>query len=217
MKTFLSIGSGPGMGSATAERFAKEGFQIILSARNATKTQELADELKAKGYTVAVRTVDASDPSSVASLISNVENEFGPIDVLHYNAASMRKATILEQPRDTFTTDLAVNIGGALVAAQAVVPKMSERGSGSILLTGGGYSLKPNPDYLSLSIGKAGIRALTYGLFESLKDKGIHVATVTVEALVSPGSKDAEAVAEHFWQLHNQPKGSWTPEVKYAP
>ena len=137
MKTFLSIGSGPGMGSATAERFAKEGFQIILSARNATKTQELADELKAKGYTVAVRTVDASDPSSVASLISNVENEFGPIDVLHYNAASMRKATILEQPRDTFTTDLAVNIGGALVAAQAVVPKMSERGSGSILLTGG--------------------------------------------------------------------------------
>ena len=49
-----------------------------------------------------MRTVDASDPSSVASLISNVENEFGRIDVLHYNAASMRKATILEQPRDTF-------------------------------------------------------------------------------------------------------------------
>jgi NADP-dependent 3-hydroxy acid dehydrogenase YdfG len=87
--------------------------------------------------------------------------------VLHYNAASMRKATILEQPRDTFDTDLAANIGGALVAAQAVIPKMSERGSGSILLTGGGYSLKPNPEYLSLSIGKAGIRALAYGLFET--------------------------------------------------
>jgi NAD(P)-dependent dehydrogenase (short-subunit alcohol dehydrogenase family) len=42
MKTFLSIGSGPGMGIATAERFAKEGFQIVLSARNVTKTQELA-------------------------------------------------------------------------------------------------------------------------------------------------------------------------------
>jgi short-subunit dehydrogenase len=64
---------------------------------------------------------------------------------------------------------------------------------GRFLLTGGGYSLKPNPDYLSLSIGKAGIRALTYGLFESLKDRGIHVATVIVEALVSPGSKDADA------------------------
>jgi NAD(P)-dependent dehydrogenase (short-subunit alcohol dehydrogenase family) len=215
--TFLSIGSGPGMGFATAERFAKEGFQIILSARNAAKTQELAGQLMAKGYTVAARTVDASDQASVAALVSKVENEFGAIDVLHYNAASIRKATILEQPRDSFNTDLAINIGGALVAAQAAVPKMTKRGSGSILLTGGGYSLKPNPEYLSLSIGKAGIRALAYGLFESSKAKGIHVATVTVEALVSPGSKAAEAVAEHFWQLHNQPIGSWAPEAKYAP
>ena len=93
---------------------------------------------------------------------------------------------------------------------------MSERGSGSILLTGGGFALEPNPEYLSLSIGKAAIRALALGLFDSLKEKGIHVATVTVAALVSPASKDAEAVAEHFWQLHAQPKGSWTAEVKYA-
>jgi NAD(P)-dependent dehydrogenase (short-subunit alcohol dehydrogenase family) len=52
MKTFLSIGSGPGMGLATAERFAEESFQVVLSARNAAKTQELADQLKAKGYKV---------------------------------------------------------------------------------------------------------------------------------------------------------------------
>ena len=49
MKTFLSTGSGPGMGLATAERFAKEGFQVVLRARNAAKTQELADQLRARG------------------------------------------------------------------------------------------------------------------------------------------------------------------------
>ena len=76
--------------------------------------------------------------------------------------------------------------------------------------------MEPNPEYLSLSIGKAGIRALAHGLFESMKDKGIHVATVTVAAYVSPGSKDAEAVADRFWQLHSQPQGFWTAEVKYA-
>jgi len=216
MKTFLSIGSGPGMGLATAERFAKEGFVVVLSARNEAKTQELANQLKAKGHSVEPRTVDAGNPLSVASLVADVEKRFGSIDVLHYNAASMRKGTLTEQPRDTFNTDLAINIGGALVAAQAVVPKMSERGGGSILLTGGGFALEPNPEYLSLSIGKAGIRALAIGLFDSLKEKGIHVATVTVAALVSPASKDAEAVAEHFWRLHAQPKGSWTAEVKYA-
>jgi NAD(P)-dependent dehydrogenase (short-subunit alcohol dehydrogenase family) len=216
MKTFLSIGSGPGMGFATAERFAREGFQVVLSARNAAKTQKLADQLKAKGYKAEARTVNAGDPSSVASLIADIEKQFGSIDVLHFNAASMRKATIEEQPRDTFIGDLAVNIGGALVAVQAVTPKMSQRRSGTILLTGGGFALSPNSEYISLSIGKAGIRPLALGLFESFREKGIHIATVTVAALVSPGSKDAEAVGEQFWQLHNQPKGSWTAEAKYA-
>jgi NADP-dependent 3-hydroxy acid dehydrogenase YdfG len=213
--TFLSIGSGPGMSLATAERFAKEGFLVILSARNAAKTQALGDQLEAKGHKAEVQTVDAGDPSRVASLIAVVEAQHGGIDVLHYNAASIRKETLAVQPRDTFNADLAVNIGGALVAAQAVAPTMSERGSGTILLTGGGFALHPSAEYLSLSIGKAGIRALAHGLFESFEEKGIHVATVTVLPYVFPGTKEAEAVAEQFWQLYSQPKGSWTAEAMY--
>lgn len=217
MKTFLSIGSGPGMGLATAERFASEGFRVILSARSAAKTQELARFLAAKGYTAEARTVDTADPASVAALVADVERAHGHIDVLHYNAASMRKATLSDQPRDTFNGDLAVNIGGAMSAAQSAAPAMIERGAGTILFTGGGFGLQPSPDYLSLSIGKAGIRALTLGLFDSLRDKGIHVATVTVAAFIDAGSKEAAAVAEHFWQLHAQTKGTWSPEVVYAP
>ncbi len=216
MNTFLSIGSGPGIGLATAERFAKEGFQVVLSARNAANAQELAAQLKAKGYKVEVRMVDARDPSSVLSLISEVEKQFGAVDVLHYNAAAMRKATLAEQPPDTFNADLAVNVGGALVAVQAATAVMRKARAGTVLLTGSGYALQPNADYLSLSIGKAGIRALAHGLFESLKEENIHVATVTVAALVIPGSKAAEAVAQQFWQLHNEPKDSWTVEVKYT-
>jgi len=217
MKTFLSIGTGPGMGIATAERFAKEGFRIVLSARNEARTRALADQLKSKGYTADVRTVDAGEAGSVATLIAGVERDFGAIDVLHYNAASMRKATLTEQPAETFNSDLAVNIGGAQAAIKAVAGKMIEKGSGSVLLTGGGFALFPHPDYLSLSIGKAGIRALARGLFESFENNGVHIATVTVAGFVDPGSRDAEAVAEEFWQLHRQPKGSWTVETTYTP
>jgi NAD(P)-dependent dehydrogenase (short-subunit alcohol dehydrogenase family) len=216
MRTFLSIGSGPGMGYATAERFAREGFQIVLSARHPGRTQELANRLRTKGYRVDIRTVDAADPESIAALINEVQREFGPIDVLHYNAASIRKATVAEQPQATFNQDLAVNVGGALVATQAVARQMSERGSGTILLTGGGFSLAPNAEYISLSIGKAGLRAMTLGIFESLKQQGIHIATVTVHTAVTPDSKEAEAVAEHFWHLYRQPLGNWTAEVTYS-
>jgi NAD(P)-dependent dehydrogenase (short-subunit alcohol dehydrogenase family) len=217
MKTFLSIGAGPGMGLETAERFAREGFQVILSARNPARTQELADQLKAQGHTAGTRTVDAGDPSSVANLVESVEREFGGIDVLHYNAASMRQATLADQPRDTFNGDLAVNIGGAMAAIQAAAPWMAERRSGTILLTGGGFALQPHPDYLALSIGKAGIRALAQGLFESFRARGIHVATVTVAGFVQPGSADAQAVGEQFWQFHSQPAGAWEMEAVYSP
>jgi NAD(P)-dependent dehydrogenase (short-subunit alcohol dehydrogenase family) len=164
-----------------------------------------------------VRTVEAGDPSSVAALVESVERAFGGIDVLHYNAAAMRQATLADQPRDTFNADLAVTIGGAMVAAQAAAPGMAARRSGSILLTGGGFGVQPHPDYLSLSIGKAGIRALALGLFESFKEKGIHVATVTVAGFVNPGSEDAKAVGEQFWSFHSQPADAWEVEAVYTP
>jgi NAD(P)-dependent dehydrogenase (short-subunit alcohol dehydrogenase family) len=216
MKTFLSIGAGPGMGFATAERFAKEGFEVVLAARSVAKTQELADRLIRNGFKANVRNVDASDPKSVVELVAGVQKQHGSIDVLHYNAASTRKATLSEQPHDSFNGDLAVNIGGALVAAQAVAPKMEEQKSGAILLTGGGFALAPSPDFLSISIGKAGIRAMAHGLFEQFREKGIHVATVTVCSLVSPESEEASAVAEQFWRLYSQPKDSWTVEANYG-
>jgi len=216
MKTFLSIGAGPGMGFATAERFAKEGFQVVLAARSVARTQELAERLISNGCRASVREVDASDPESVTDLVADIQ-QHGAIDVLHYNAASMRKSTLSEQPRDSFNGDLAVNIGGALVAAQAVAQTMEKQNSGAILLTGGGFALAPSADYLSVSIGKAGIRALAHGLFEPFRDKGIHVATVTVCTFVAPGSKEAASVADQFWHLYSQPRDAWTVEANFVP
>ncbi|WP_439543300.1 SDR family NAD(P)-dependent oxidoreductase [Hyphomicrobium sp.] len=216
MKTFISIGTGPGMGFATAERFAKEGYAVVLAARSADKVRDLASQLTAKGFTAEATTIDTSDTAAVEALVADVKARHGSVDVVHYNAASKRESKIGDQPSDTFVSDLATNIGGAMAAAKAAEKAMATQGAGSILLTGGGFALAPSPDYISLSIGKAGIRALALGLFEDFKTKGIHVATVTVSAWVSPASDHATAVAEHFWQLHNEKPGSWTNEVQYA-
>nr|WP_108610684.1 SDR family NAD(P)-dependent oxidoreductase [Aminobacter sp. MSH1] len=216
MPLFLGIGAGPGMGFETAKRFAKEGFKVVLSARDNVRTGDLAALLRADGYDAVAKPVDAADPSSVSKLVAEVETQHGHVDVLHYNAAALRKATLLEQPTETFNADLATNIGGGLACVKAVAPGMSKRGSGTILMTGGFFALSPNPDFLSLSIGKAGIRAMTLGLFDSLKEQGIHIATVTVAAFVDPGSKEASDVGQEFWKLHSQPKDQWIAETTYA-
>lgn len=215
MKTFLSIGTGPGIGYETAARFAKEGYRVVLSARNMDQLNTLASRLKTASVQVEARVVDASNPASIAALINEVATSFGSIDVVHYNAASLRQATVDTQAADTFNSDLAVNIGGALATVQAVNPHMEKQGFGTILLTGGGFGIYPSPEYLSLSIGKAGIRALALGLFESSKTNHIHVATVTVCTFVSPGTQQTADIAEHFWQLHQQPKTEWAAEVMY--
>ena len=92
---------------------------------------------------------------------------------------------------------------------------MEKQNSGAILLTGGGFALAPSADFLSVSIGKAGIRALAHGLFEPFREKGIHVATVTVCTFVTPESKEASSVADQFWHLYSQPRESWTVEANY--
>lgn len=57
MKTFLSIGTGPGMGLATAERFAQAGYRVVLSARTRAKLDVMATELNSRGYAVQVKIV----------------------------------------------------------------------------------------------------------------------------------------------------------------
>ncbi|MBV7519062.1 SDR family NAD(P)-dependent oxidoreductase [Ensifer sp. ENS12] len=216
MKVMLSVGTGPGIGFATAERFAKEGFHVVLTARTAENVANLAERLKADGYSAESRKLDAGDLAAVAELVAEVEQKHGKIDVLHYNAASLRQATLGEQAADSLLSDLAVNIGGAMAAAKAAVPKMVERGDGAIFFTGGFFGLSPNPDFASLSIGKAGVRNLALGLFESHKDKGVHVATVTVAAYVNAGSKEATEISEEYWKLYTQPKENWSAEVTYT-
>lgn len=216
MKTFLSIGTGPGMGLDTAERFAREGFRVVLSARSLDRVNALAQQLQSKGYAAEARAVDAGNASSVATLVAGVLKDHGSIEVVHYNAASLHKDTVLSQAPESFNTDLAVNIGGALSTIQAVLPSMTQNASGTILLTGGGFGLCPPPDFVSIGVGKAGLRALANGLFEDLKSKGVHIATVTICMFVEPGSKDSKAIADHYWTLHGQPKSDWVWEIQHS-
>lgn len=87
---------------------------------------------------------------------------------------------------------------------------------GSILFTGGGLALEPEPHASSLAIGKAAIRNLAFGLYKELAPFHIHVETVTICGYVqektrfSPGN-----ISESFFHLHQQPEGQWDRELIY--
>ncbi|WGD32235.1 SDR family NAD(P)-dependent oxidoreductase [Ancylobacter sp. WKF20] len=215
MAVFLSIGTGPGIGLATAERFAEEGFDTVLASRTPSRLAIYAEAIRKGGHACESRPVDVADAQSVSSLVAGVLDHHGAIDVLHYNAASLRRAGIADQPADSFVADLSVNIAGAMVAIQAVSPSMFARSRGTILITGGQFGQKPRPDYISLSVGKSGLRTLVLGLFETFKAKGVHIAIANVAGPIDPASDLPAGVADCLWRLHSAPRDAWVAEAPY--
>ncbi|MCS5772771.1 SDR family oxidoreductase [Klebsiella variicola subsp. variicola] len=110
---------------ATASRFAGEGFRVVLSSRSKSNVAAQADQLRAAGFAAEGRVADASDITSIAELIREVEVETGGVDVLHFNAAAMHDGNLETQSVAGFIQDLTTNIGAVYAAIKAVTPRMA--------------------------------------------------------------------------------------------
>ncbi|MGO9261345.1 MAG: hypothetical protein ACLQU1_34325 [Bryobacteraceae bacterium] len=87
---------------------------------------------------------------------------------------------------------------------------------GTILFTGGGLALEPQPGASSLAIGKAGIRNLAFSLHEELAPFHIHVATVTICGYVEDRTRFSPGdIAGSFFYLHQRAEGKWDRESVY--
>ena len=213
-KLITIVGMGPGVSNSVAKRFAKENFRLALIARNEERLNDYKKELESSGTEVGVFKADAGSEESLISAFENVKSGMGNTDVLHYNVFSMRQATSITLKYGDCIYDFSVNVAGALLASQLVIPSMIEKKEGCIFFTGGGFAIEPMPAYTTLGIGKAGLRNLCFSLFQELKSKGIHAATVTIKGFVKPGTKwDPDAIAEEFWKLYLQKPGEFEREI----
>lgn len=115
MRIFLGIGSGSGIGFATASHFAEKGFKIILTSRIKQNLEGMTKQLQNRDFDAQYEILDASDPIAIQHCIDKIIMQYGSVDVIHYNAASMREQSLDKQPLDTLISDLSVNIGGGLL------------------------------------------------------------------------------------------------------
>ena len=212
-KVCVIVGMGRGIGLSVARRFGSEGYKLALLARGEKSLLDYAGALEFDGIKALTYTADASRPPTVLSAIRAAEKELGPVGVLIYNAAASKPAKPSELKVEELEATQRVNLGGALVAAQAALPSMLRRKAGTMLFTGGGLALRPSAQAAALSIGKASLRALVGTLSQELALEGIHVATVTVAGMVKRGTEfDPDLIAEKFWELHSQPREKWQGE-----
>ena len=133
-KVAIVSGVGPGMGQATAKALAREGAAVALAARSADYLDQVAKEITELGGTAVAVPTDLVDEAQCQALVDRTVAELGGVDVL-VNAAFKPDAfrrfdeVDLTEWRSIFD----VNVWGTLQLTQAVIPRMKERGGGSIV------------------------------------------------------------------------------------
>ncbi|WP_405577193.1 SDR family oxidoreductase [Streptomyces sp. NBC_01190] len=212
--TVVIVGVGPGMGIALARTFAEAGHPVAMLARDKAKLDGYAADLASTGQEVRGYAADAADPESLRAAIRAAISELGAPDVLVYNAGVVRRDSPIGGDDQDWAHVTAINVLGARVAANAVLPELRD-GRGSLLFTGGGKAMTPAEGRASLSVGKAALRMYVHALFDELAGTGVHAAGVRISQAIGTGEErfDPTVLARAYLELHHQPESEWQHEL----
>ena len=198
----MIVGAGPRLGESVARRFGRDGYDVALIGRDESRVAELGKRLAAEGISAAWAGADVGDSAALTDVVTRLAGQTGGVDVLLHNVSAWRGTASLDTSPDDLLADLAVGTVSLLTAAQAVVPLMRAAGRGTILATGSTAADHPQPGAASLSVQKAGLRALVQVLDADLRPLGIHCATVTIRGAIKHGTALApERIADLYAEL----------------
>ena len=211
--SLIVIGAGPGIGRSVARRFARDGYGVgILARSHQTVTRTLTD-LSNAPVALGMR-ADATQDCELRVALDRLVEALGVPRVVVYNAAIIQTDDLGELSSQGHLEAWAVNVVGALTTAAHILPLMESLDGSTFIITGG--MPVAVPEATSLSLGKAGVRALVELLDARFGPRGVHVATVTVGGPVAAGTAfDPDDIADVYWALHRERKGEWRREVVF--
>jgi NAD(P)-dependent dehydrogenase (short-subunit alcohol dehydrogenase family) len=236
----IPVGMRWGVGGAIAQKFAKEGFFVVLTTRNAANAAALEKAIVGQGGEAAIVELDLVSRESISRAFAAIRERAGDPDVLVYNAGYLEgrdlppdKELLEHVPVEIFETAQHIASRGPFLVALEVLPAMRKRGSGSFLISNNQFSLRGRKRLTgqSLYYPRVMMRTLAQVLTEEYSEHGVHVANVIIDGLIdSPGTRSlARArqnpevvmnpikIAEAFYYLHTQDKSCWTHELQLTP
>ena len=193
--TALITGASSGIGLELARLFAKDGFNLVLVARNRIKLEDLAQELRSK-HQVQVKVIvqDLADPSSPQAIADKLAADNIEIDVLINNAGTQVYCPFAETSVEQQMTLIQVNITSLVHLTHLLLPAMIRRGRGRILNVGSTGSFAPGPLNAVYCATKAFVLSFSQAIGAELAGTG-----VTVTALC-PGATDTPFITRHGMQ-----------------
>jgi short-subunit dehydrogenase len=212
----LLVGAGPGLGLAVARRFAIGGYRVTLVARSTDGLAELAGGLANTGAQIDTTAADASDPEGLRVQMAELYSKRAAPGLVIYNAVMGAPDTLLSASVVHLQTAYAVDVIGAIVVTQVAAPAMRAAGSGTIIVTGGGFADHPIAALATVSLGKAALRSAATMLGADLGPDGVRVATLTIAGQIVAGTAfDPEKIANRYWEVVHS-DGTWQAEFRFT-
>jgi NAD(P)-dependent dehydrogenase (short-subunit alcohol dehydrogenase family) len=236
----LPVGVRWGVGGAIAQKFAHEGFFVVLTTRTAANASALAGAIRAQGGACMIVELDLTSENSIAAAFATIRRDAGDPDVLVYNAGYLEgrdlppEKELLEHiPVEMFDTAQHIASRGPFLVAKEVLPAMRKKGEGSFFFSNNSSSLRGRKRMTgqSLYYPRVMMRTLAQVLTEEYSEHGVHVANVVIDGTIdSPGTRamprlqnrpdliiNPIKIAEAFWYLHTQDRSCWTHELQLTP
>lgn len=182
-KTVVITGAGSGIGAALALRFSKHGAQVVVSDRNISAAQQVADEIG--GLAVFC---DVGSESNIQDLIRVAEQKFGQIDIFVSNAGLGRGEPnhAASAPDADWDLNWRVHVMAHVWAARALLPRMIERGSGYFINVASAAGLLNQIGDAAYSATKHAAVSFAESLAISHGSQGIGVSVVCPQYVATP-------------------------------
>lgn len=195
-KVAIVTGASSGIGRAAALKFANEGAQLVLVARNKNVLEDSAKEIVASGGSAKIFPTDLTDESKLGELIDFTVAEYGGIDILVHCAGIIATGSIEDTTVEDWDYMMNLNLRSVFILTQKALPWLIER-KGNIVNVSSVTGLRSFPNILSYCVSKAGLDQFTRCTALELGPKGVRVNAVnpgvTITQLHRSGGMDEDS------------------------
>jgi len=177
-KVALITGASRGIGKAIALRFAQQGMDLILAARNIQDLQAVQREVEGFGRQCISIPTDLRSPESIKKLVQNGLNAMGKIDILVNNAGVGFWAPVDELTLEQYDEMFDVNMRAVFLLTRAVLPHMKSRSHGHIINIASTSSRWTYPEGTLYCASKFAVLGFNEALAKELRPSGIRVTAI---------------------------------------
>jgi dehydrogenase/reductase SDR family member 4 len=193
-KVAIVTGGGRGIGKAIARRLAEAGANVVIASRKLENLQQTAEEFATLAGRIIPISCHVGRAADLEHLVRETEKQLGPVDILVNNSATnLGQGPALEVTDEALLKTTEINVLSAMRLIRLTVPKMIERGGGSVINIASIAGLRPQPGGLVYSFTKAGLIMMTRTWAMEFGKYNVRVNAI------APGLIQTD-FSEYFWK-----------------